>query len=189
MKFRRGMKASLSGTLATMCPGVPYATAAKFCFPERVAIGFVGDGAMQMLGMSALITAAKYWRDWSDPRMVICVLNNGDLNQVTWELRAMGGFPKVEATQDVPRLNYADYAALLGLRGIRVERPEQVGPAWDEALRADRPVVIDALVDPEMASLPPHITYSQAKNFAKSLLKGDPDGYDMIKQSIKRSWA
>ncbi|CUH40806.1 Putative thiamine pyrophosphate-containing protein YdaP [Jannaschia seosinensis] len=189
MKFRRGQMASLSGTLATMCPGVPYATAAKFCHPDRVAIGFVGDGAMQMLGMSSLITAAKYWQQWQDPRMVICVLNNGDLNQVTWELRAMGGFPKVEETQNVPQLNYAQYAELLGLRGIRVDRPEQVGPAWDEALRADRPVVIDAVVDPNMASLPPHITYSQAKSFAKSLLKGDPDSYAIVKQSIKRSWA
>lgn len=143
---------------------------------------------MQMLGMSSLITAAKYWREWQDPRMIICVLNNGDLNQVTWELRAMGGFPKVEATQNIPQLNYAQYAELLGLRGIRVERPEQVGPAWDAALSADRPVVIDALVDPNMASLPPHITYAQAKSFTKALLKGDPDGYEIVKQSIKRSW-
>lgn len=188
MKFRRGQMASLSGTLATMCPGVPYATAAKFCHPDRVAVGFVGDGAMQMLGMSSLITAAKYWREWQDPRMVICVLNNGDLNQVTWELRAMGGFPKVEATQNIPQLNYARYAELLGLGGIRVERPEQVGPAWDAALSADRPVVIDAVVDPNMASLPPHITYAQAKSFTKALLKGDPDGYEIVRQSIKRSW-
>ncbi len=189
MKFRRGHMASLSGTLATMCPGVPYTTAAKFCHPARVAIGFVGDGAMQMLGMSSLITVAKYWKDWTDPRMIICVLNNGDLNQVTWELRAMGGFPKVEQTQNIPQLDYAAYAELLGLKGIRVERPEQVGPAWDAALQADRPVVIDAIVDPNVASLPPHVTYSQAKSFARSVLKGDPDGYEIVKQSIKRSWA
>jgi pyruvate dehydrogenase (quinone) len=189
LKFRRGMMASLSGTLATMCPGVPYATAAKFCHPERVSIAFVGDGAMQMLGMNGLITIAKYWEKWSDPRLIVAVLNNGDLNQVTWELRGMGGFPKVEETQNVPHVNFAQYAELLGLKGIRVERPEQVAPAWDEALRADRPVVIDALVDPDVASLPPHITYSQAKNFAKSILKGDPDAYDIIKQSLKRSWA
>ena len=189
MKFRRGHMASLSGTLATMCPGVPYTVAAKFCHPNRVAIGFVGDGAMQMLGINALITAAKYWKQWSDPRMIIAVLNNGDLNQVTWELRAMGGFPKVEATQNVPHVNYAQYAEMLGFKGIRVEKPEQVGLAWDEALRADRPVVIDCVCDPNVASLPPHITYEQAKNFAKSLLKGDPDSYAMVKASIKRSWA
>ena len=189
LKFRRGMMASLSGTLATMCPGVPYATAAKFCHPDRVAIAFVGDGAMQMLGMNGLITVAKYWKQWQDPRLIVAVLNNGDLNQVTWELRAMGGFPKVEATQNVPHVNFAQYAEMLGLRGLRVERPEQVGPAWDEALRSDRPVVIDAVVDPNVASLPPHITYSQAKSFAKSVLKGDPDAYEMIKQSVKRSWA
>ncbi|HET7409651.1 MAG TPA: thiamine pyrophosphate-requiring protein [Paracoccaceae bacterium] len=189
LKFRRGHMASLSGTLATMCPGVPYATAAKFCHPDRVAIAFVGDGAMQMLGINGLITIAKYWEQWTDPRLIIAVLNNGDLNQVTWELRAMGGSPKVEATQNVPPFNYAQYAEMLGLKGIRVEKPEQVAPAWDAALRSNRPVVIDAVVDPDVASLPPHITYAQAKSFAKSILKGDPDAYDIIKQSVKRSWA
>lgn len=188
LKFRRGHMASLSGTLATMCPGVPYATAAKFCYPERVAIAFVGDGAMQMLGINGLITIAKYWEQWSDPRLIVAVLNNQDLNQVTWELRAMGGFPKVEATQNLPEVNFAKYADLLGLKGIRVETPDQVAPAWEEALRADRPVVIDAVVDPNVVSMPPHVTYEQARNFAKSLLSGDPDRYEIIKQSLKRSW-
>jgi pyruvate dehydrogenase (quinone) len=143
---------------------------------------------MQMLGMGSLITIAKYWRQWRDPRLVIAVLNNRDLNQVTWELRAMGGFPKIEETQDVPGLNYAAYAELLGLRGLRVERPEQVGPAWDEALRSDRPCVIDAVVDPDVAALPPHISYEQASNFLKSILKGDADAGSILWQSLKRSW-
>src|SRR5690625_1497141 len=187
LKFRRGHMASLSGTLATMCPGVPYATAAKFCYPDRLPIAFVGDGAMQMLGINGLITIAKYWEQWSDPRLIVAVLNNSDLNQVTWELRAMGGFPKVEATQNLPEVNFAKYADLLGLKGIRVEEPDQVAPAWEEALRADRPVVIDAVVDPNVVSMPPHVTYEQARNFAKSLLSGDPDRYEIIKQSLKRS--
>ncbi|SMF72429.1 pyruvate dehydrogenase (quinone) [Tistlia consotensis] len=187
LKIRRGMKASLSGTLATMCPGVPYATAAKFCYPERVAIGFVGDGAMQMLGINGLITIAKYWRTWQDPRCVIAVLNNGDLNQVTWELRAMAGTPKVEETQDVPHFAFSDYAEMLGLEGIRVTRPEQIGPAWDAALSADRPTVIDAVVDPTVPTLPPHITSSQVKSYAKALWKGDPEARAIVWHSFEKA--
>ena len=187
LKFRRGMKATLSGTLATMCPAVPYTTAAKFCYPDRVAIGFVGDGAMQMLGINALITIAQYWRRWSDPRAIIAVLNNGDLNQVTWELRAMASTPKIEETQDVPAFHFADYAEMLGLRAIRVDAPEQIGPAWDEALSADRPTLIDAVVDPAVPTLPPHIKRSQAKSYVKALLKGDPEARAILWHSVERS--
>jgi pyruvate dehydrogenase (quinone) len=187
LKFRAGMMGSLSGGLATMCPGVPYAIAAKFAYPDRVAVAFVGDGAMQMLGNSALITIAKYWKEWADPRCVICVLNNRDLNQVTWELRAMGDSPRVPETQDVPAFDYAAYARLLGLEGINVTEPGQVAGAWDQAFAADRPVVIDAHVDPDVASLPPHITLSQAKSFATALLEGDPDAGGIMWQSLKRS--
>lgn len=186
IKIRRGMKGSLSGTLATMCPGVPYATAAKFAFPDRLAVGFVGDGAMQMLGINGLITIAKYWREWSDPRLVIAVLNNEDLNQVTWELRAMADSPRVPKTQDVPPFTYAAYAELLGLIGLRVEQPEEVGPAWERALSADRPVVIDAVVDPNTPTLPPHITLSQAKSYSQALLKGDPEASGILWQTYKR---
>ena len=189
LKLRRGMKASLSGNLATMCPGVPYATAAKFCYPDRVPIAFAGDGAMQMLGINGLITIGKYWRDWKDPRLIVAVLNNGDLNQVTWELRAMGGYPRVEETQDVPDFGYADFAELVGLCGIRVEKPEDVGPAWDEALAGDRPCVIDARVDPNVPTLPPHITYDEAKSFVSSVVKGDKDAASTIWNSFKRAWA
>ena len=186
LKMRRGMKASLSGTLATMCPGVPYATAAKFAYPERVAIAFVGDGAMQMLGINGLITIAKYWRRWSDPRLVIAVLNNNDLNQVTWEQRAMGSSPRVMETQAVPDFAYAAYAELLGLKGIRVDRPEMVAPAWEAALAADRPCVIDARVDPDVPTLPPHITLAQAESYATAIAKGDPDTVGIVWQSFKR---
>jgi pyruvate dehydrogenase (quinone) len=183
--LRRGMRGSLSGTLATMGSAVPYAIAAKFTHPERIAIALVGDGAMQMNGINELITVAKYYQQWSDPRLVVLVLNNGDLNQVTWEMRAMANIPKFEATQDLPAFSYARYAELLDLHGIRVDKPEQVGPAWDEALTADRPVVIDAVTDPSVPPLPPHVEFEQAKSFMKALLSGDPDAKQMIKQAFR----
>jgi len=179
------MKATLSGTLATMCPGVPYALTAKFNFPDRVAIALVGDGAMQMLGLNCLITAAKYWRRWSDPRLIVLVLNNQDLNQVTWEQRVLAGDPKWETSQNILDFPYAAYAEMIGLRGYRVEKPEEVGPAWDEALRADRPCVLDVVTDPNVPPLPPHLTYEQAKKYAKAILKGDPDAIGIVWQSLK----
>jgi pyruvate dehydrogenase (quinone) len=185
VKLRRGMKASLSGTLATMGPGVPYAIAAKFAFPDRVAIALVGDGAMQMNGNAELVTIAKYWRRWSDPRLIVLVLNNRDLNQVTWEQRAMAGDPKFEAAQELPDFPYAAYAELIGLRGIRVETPEEIGPAWDAALVADRPVIIEALTDPEVPALPPHITFDEAKSLTRALLKRDPGSREIIRRSFR----
>ncbi|MFL6526813.1 MAG: thiamine pyrophosphate-requiring protein [Chthoniobacterales bacterium] len=185
LKIRRGMMASLSGNLATMCPGVPYAIAAKFCFPERVAIACVGDGAMQMLGNNGLITIAKYWKEWSDPRLIVLVLNNRDLNQVTWEQRAMAGDPKFEASQDVPDFPYARYAEMLGLRGIFVDKPEQIADAWDQAFASDRPCVFEAYTDPNVPTLPPHITFSQAEAYAKALFKGDPEELGIIRQTFK----
>ncbi len=187
MKIRRGMKASLSGTLATMCPAIPYALAAKMAFPERVSIALVGDGAMQMLGNSALISVARYWKQWKDPRLVVLVLNNNDLNQVTWEQRVLGGDPRYEESQEVYGFNYAAYAQLVGLHGIRVERPADIGPAWDEALKAQRPCVIDAVTDPNVPPLPPHIKMEQAKKYAQSILKGDPEAFDIVLQSFKES--
>jgi pyruvate dehydrogenase (quinone) len=187
MKLRRGMKATLSGTLATMCPGVPYALTAKFNFPDRVAIALVGDGAMQMQGLNCLITAAKYWERWSDPRMVVMVLNNEDLNQVTWEQRALAGDPKWETSQNLMDFPYAAYAEMLDLRGFRVEKPEEVGPAWDEAFRAERPCVLDVKTDPKVPPLPPHISYELARKYTQALLKGDPEAVGIIWQSLKES--
>jgi pyruvate dehydrogenase (quinone) len=185
LKLRRGMMASLSGNLATMGCGVPYAIAAKFAHPDRVAIALVGDGAMQMNGLNELITAAKYWERWSDPRLIVLVLNNRDLNQVTWEQRVMEGDPKFEASQDVPAFNYARFAGELGFKGLRVESPDAIGPAWDEALAADRPCVVDVLTDPEVPPLPPHITFEEAKMFALAVAKGDPSRRRMIAHSLK----
>lgn len=184
LKIRPGMMASLSGNLATMGPGVPYAIAAKFAYPERVVIAFVGDGAMQMNGNGELVTIEKYWKQWSDPRLIILVLNNSDLNQVTWEQRVMMGDPKYVASQDLPGFSYADYAESLGLKGIRLNKPEDVGDAWRTALAADRPVVIDAKTDPEVPPLPPHITFKQARHFLSSLT-GDPARGRMFRQSFK----
>jgi pyruvate dehydrogenase (quinone) len=185
IRIRRGMMASLSGTLATMGPGVPYAIAAKFAYPSRPVFALVGDGAMQMNGINELITIAKYRHRWPDQRLIVLVLNNRDLNQVTWEQRAMEGDPKFAGSQDLPDFPYARYAELLGLKGIRVDSPERVGPAWDEALAADRPVVYEAVTDPEVPPLPPHITLEQARNFTSSVLGGDPNAGQMVRQSIK----
>jgi len=186
VRLRQGMKGSLSGTLATMGPGVPYAIAAKFAYPERVAIALVGDGAMQMNGNSELMTVVKYWRRWSDPRLIVLVLNNRDLNQVTWEQRAMEGDARFDVSQSVPDFPYARYAELIGLRGIRVEDPEQAGPAWEEALAADRPCVIEAIVDPEVPPLPPHITLEQARAFMSALRK-DPHRGRMVRQTLRET--
>jgi pyruvate dehydrogenase (quinone) len=185
LKFRAGMMGSLSGTLATMGPGVPYVVAAKFAFPDRVAIACVGDGAMQMNGNSELVTVAKYWKEWSDPRLIVCVINNHDLNMVTWEQRIMAGDPKFEASQVLPDFGYARYAELVGLKGIRVDDPTKIAAAWDEALRADRPCVVEFVCDPEVPPLPPHITIEQAKNFMTSLLR-DPSRAAMLKDSMKQ---
>jgi pyruvate dehydrogenase (quinone) len=189
LKLRRGMMASLSGTLATMGPGVPYAIAAKFAHPERPVIGLVGDGAMQMNGLAELITIAKYRERWPDQRLIILVLNNRDLNQVTWEQRAMSGDPKFEGSQDVPDVPYARWAEMLGLNGIRTEDPDEVGDCWEQALAGDRPTVLEVVTDPEVPPLPPHITLEQAKSFASSVLKGDPGAKDMIRQSLRQTLA
>ncbi|HET6865467.1 MAG TPA: thiamine pyrophosphate-requiring protein [Solirubrobacteraceae bacterium] len=186
VKLRKGMMASLSGTLATMGPGVPYAIAAKFAHPHRPVVALVGDGAMQMNGINELITIAKYRHQWADQRLIIMVLNNRDLNQVTWEQRAMEGNPKLEASQELPDFPYARYAELVGLKGIRVETPDQVGPAWDEALNADRPVVYEAITDPEVPPLPPHITIEQAKALSSALLAGDPNAGRIVRQSFSQ---
>ncbi len=170
LKIRRGMMATLSGNLATMGPGVPYAIAAKFAWPDRVAIALVGDGAMLMNGINGLVTIANYWKEWSDPRLIIMVLANHDLNQVTWEQRIMTGDPKFKPSQDVPDFPFARYAEMLGLTGIRVDKPEQIGPAWDRALASRTPVVIEAVTDPEVPTLPPHITFKEAMNFADALV-------------------
>ena len=185
LKMRRGMMASLSGTLATMGPAVPYAVAAKFCHPERVVIAIAGDGAMQMNGLNGLITIGKYWKEWSDPRLIVLVLNNRDLNMVTWEERVLAGDPRFPGSQDVPDFPYAEYAKSLGLDGVRVDRADDIGAAWDRALSSTTPFVFEAITDPNVPPLPPHITLEQAKAFTSSVLKGDAERLGFLKQTVK----
>jgi pyruvate dehydrogenase (quinone) len=184
LRLRSGMKTALSGTLATMCPAVPYALAAKFAYPDRPVIACLGDGAMQMLGNAALVDIAHYAERWPNKQCIILVLHNNDLNQVTWEQRVMAGDPKLDASQVLPDFPFARYAEVLGLKGIRVERPEDVAPAWDDALSSDRPVVYEAITDPEVPPLPPHIRFEQAEHMAMAL-KGDPHRGRIMKESIK----
>ena len=185
LTMRGTMRSSLSGTLATMGAGVPYAIGAKFAHPDRPAIALVGDGAMQMNGLAEMITAAKYRDLWEDPRLVVAVFNNHDLNQVTWEMRAMEGTPSFLPSQQIPDVQYAAFARSLGLTGIRVEKPEDVEAAWRAGLAADRPAVIEFLTDPAVPPIPPHATWEQMEATAASILKGDADRGAMVKQGLK----
>ncbi|MFI1721477.1 thiamine pyrophosphate-requiring protein [Streptomyces sp. NPDC020489] len=185
LTLRDGMRSSLSGTLATMGCGVPYAIGAKFAHPNRPAIALVGDGAMQMNGLAELVTAAKYRHLWEDPRLVVGIWNNRDLNQVTWEMRAMGGAPSFLPSQELPDVQYAAFARSLGLTGIRVEKPEDVEAAWRAGLEADGPAVIEFLTDPAVPPIPPHATWDQMEATAESILRGDADRGSMIKQGFK----
>jgi pyruvate dehydrogenase (quinone) len=184
LKFRRGMKGSLSGSLASLGAATPYAVAAKMAYPERVVIGTIGDGAMQMNGMNVMITVSKYWKDWSNPRFIMMVLNNRDLSQVTWEERVQLGDGKTESTQSIPDFPYAKYAELLGLKGIYCRDPEKVGASWDEALAADRPVILEFYTDPNVPPLPPHITFKDAENFM-SMIPSEPELGSVLKNSAK----
>lgn len=186
LRMRPGMRGSLSGTLATMGPGVPYVIGAKFAHPDRPAIALVGDGAMQMNGLAEMITAARYWRGWSDPRLIVAVFNNQDLNQVTWEMRSMSGAPQFEPSQHLPDVPYAEFARSIGLLGIRIDEPGGVQPAWQRALAADRPCVLEFVTDPAVPPIPPHATWEQAESTARALLRGDSDRKNVVKKGIKQ---
>ena len=185
LKFRRGMMGSLSGGLASLGAGTPYAVAAKFAYPDRSVIALMGDGAMQMNGINVLIDVAKYWREWATPNWICLVLNNRDFNQVTWEERAQAGDPKTMSTQSIPDMPYHKFAELMGLRGIFVNSPEQIGPAWDAALSSDRPVVLEAYTDPNVPPLPPHVTREQAFAFLHSLPR-DPEKGSVLVNSARQ---
>src|SRR5579875_306650 len=186
LKFRRGVRGSLSGTLATMGPAVPYVIGAKWAHPDRPAIAFEGDGAMQMNGLAEMITVARYWKQWQDPRLIVAVLHNDDLSQVTWEQRGMESMPKFTESQDLPDVDYAAFARSIGLVGINVEKTKQIGPAWDEALSADRPVLLDIRCDPDVPPIPPHASIEQVKSISSSILKGDADAGHVIKEGLKQ---
>jgi len=188
IKARRGMMGSLSGGLATMGNAVPYALAAKMCHPDRPVVALVGDGAMQMLGINGLVTIAHHWQEWQDPRLVVMVLHNGDLNMVSWEQRVSEGDPKFSASQDLPAFPFADFARLLGLQGLRVDRPGDIAGAWAQALTADRPVLLEFMTDANVPPLPPHLSLKQASHYAKALLQGDPDARQVVMATMREAW-
>ena len=179
------MRASLSGTLASMGPGVPYAIGAKFAHSHRPVVALVGDGAMQMNGLAELITIARYQEQWTDRRFVVCVFHNNDLNQVTWELRALGGAPKFEESQTLPDVSYAKVANDLGIVGIVVDTPEALGDAWDRALSTNSATLLDIRCDPEVPPIPPHATFEQLKSMTEALMKGDPNAWHLVVQGVK----
>jgi pyruvate dehydrogenase (quinone) len=186
LRFTGDVRGSLSGTLATMGPGVPYAIGAKWAHPDRPAIAMVGDGAMQMNGMAELITVAHYWQQWRDPRLIVAVLHNNDLNQVTWEMRAMEGSPKFAESQRLPDVDYAAFARSLGLNAHNIDSADDLGSAWDQALAADRPSVLDVRCDPDVPPIPPRSTFEQAVSTAKAVLHGDEDSLGFVKQGLKQ---
>jgi pyruvate dehydrogenase (quinone) len=188
IKLRPGMQASLSGTLATMGPGTPYAIAAKFAYPDRPVIAFVGDGAFQMNGMNEMLTVKRYRERLSGSPLIFCVFNNQDLNQVTWEQRALAGDPKFMGSQWLPDMPYAEYAKLAGLHGIFCDSPQQVRAAWKQALAVDGPVVLEFKVDQEIAPIPPHIMYSQGKKAAKAWVK-DPERSGIAVRGFRQKMA
>jgi pyruvate dehydrogenase (quinone) len=185
LRFRSDIRGSLSGTLATMGPAVPYAIGAKFAHPQRPVIAFAGDGAMQMNGMAELITIKRYWQEWDDPRLIVAILHNNDLNQVTWEMRAMAGAPKFAESQVLPDVDYAAFAAGLGLNALAVKDPEELANAWSQALAADRPTVLDVYTDPDMPPIPPHATWEQFKATSAAVLAGDEDRTGFVKMGLK----
>ena len=185
LQFRGDMRGSLSGTLATMGPAVPYGIGAKFANPGRPVVAFAGDGAMQMNGMAELITIQRYWQQWADPRLVVAIIHNNDLNQVTWEMRAMGGAPKFAESQSLPDVDYAAFARSLGLGGETVKSSDEMGSAWDRVLAADRPTVLDVYTDPDMPPIPPHATWEQFTDVAKAVLAGDENRWGFVKQGVK----
>ena len=186
LRFHGEIRGSLSGTLATMGPGVPYAIGAKWAHPDRPVIALVGDGAMQMNGLAELITIAHYWSQWADPRLIVAILHNNDLNQVTWEMRAMSGAPKFAESQTLPDVDYAGFARSLGLAGVNIDDPEELGSAWTAALAATRPTVLDVICDPDVPPIPPHATFEQVKGVAGAVLHGDEDAWGFVKQGVKQ---
>jgi len=183
IRLRDGMRGDLSGRLATMLAAMPYAEAAKFAYPDRTVVCTIGDGAFQMLGMNELITIKKYLSRWSDPSFIILVLHNDDLTQVSWEMRTEDANPVWSTSQDVESVDYAGWARLLGFNGITVESDDDIEAAWDAAFAHRGVTLIDAHTSKNVPPLPPHITAEFAKNTAFALLKGDPDGFEVIKDS------
>jgi pyruvate dehydrogenase (quinone) len=185
LQLRGSMRAAHSGTLASMGAALPYAIAAKFAHPQLPVFAFVGDGAMQMNGLNELITVSKYWRRWENPKFIVLVLNNRDLNMVSWEQRVIDGDPRFPGSQDLPDFSYTAYAKQLGFTGFRVDDPGAVAKTWQLALACDRPVVIEAIVDPNVPALPPNITLAQAQNYLGAMLGGDKEALNVVRATVR----
>ena len=187
--FRAGMQAGISGTLATMGCAVPYALGAKFAHPDRTVVAAVGDGAMQMTGINALIDVAHYSSRFPNPQTIVLVLNNGDLNEVTWEQRAMAGDPRFDASQSLPALPFARYAELIGMKALRVESEDDVRPAWEEALAHGGPVLYEAVTDPDMPPMPPQLRFETVRNMTRAFVRGDPAARDILRHAVRATRA
>lgn len=183
----RGVPAHLSSTLASMGCGVPYGIAAKLASPDRPVVVLSGDGGFQMTGVAELITVSRLWRKWENPVFAICILNNRDLAEVSWEQRETEAEPRFDDSQDLPDVDYAGYAKLLGLDGARVESDDDVGPAWERALAADRPFVLDIMTDPDMPLLPP---FPGGEALAESMeegltAEGNAHALDLLREYVR----
>jgi pyruvate dehydrogenase (quinone) len=180
------MMATLSGSLGAMGAAVPYAIAAKFAHPRRPVVAFAGDGAMQMNGNAELLTVAKHFREWPDPRLIVAVLRNDRLGLGTWQMRAIARGEADPTPYELPRFSYASYAELVGLRGIHVDDPQNLGPAWERALSADRPVVLEIVTDPDVLPLPPHLSLDRARAFALALPVDDRSTRGLFRRTVSQ---
>jgi pyruvate dehydrogenase (quinone)/pyruvate oxidase len=158
---------SLSGNLATMANGLPYAIAAQVAYPERQVVAFVGDGGFSML-MAELATAVKYRLP-----VKIVIIKNNTLGMIKWEQMVFLGNP--EFGVDLQPIDFAAFARACGATGFTIDDPARCGAVLDEALATAGPVVIEAVVDPFEPPMPPKITTEQALMFARSLLRGEPN--------------
>ena len=171
---KRGQMYSCSGTLASMACGLPYTIAAQIAHPGRQCVAFVGDGGFSML-MAELATAVKYKLP-----IIVVVIKNNTLGQIKWEQMVFLGNP--EYGVDLQPIDFVKFAEACGAVGFRIDDPKQCGSILDMALASNSsgPVVIEAVVDPFEAPMPPKVTLDQATKFAESLMRGEPNRKEIV---------
>jgi pyruvate dehydrogenase (quinone)/pyruvate oxidase len=174
---QRGQMFSLSGNLATMAPGLPYAIAAQVAYPHRQCIAFVGDGGFSML-MADFATAVKYKLP-----IKVFVIKNNTLGQIKWEQIVFLGNPEYEV--ELQPINFCMIAEACGGTAFRIENPHECGNIIEQALNTPGPVLVEAVVDPYEPPMPPKVTLADAKNFAKALIRGEPNRGEIIKTIMK----
>src|ERR1051326_4642854 len=174
MPAKRGQMYSCSGTLASMAPGVPYTIAAQLAYPNRQCVAFVGDGGFSML-MAELVTAVKYKLP-----IIVVVIKNNTLGQIKWEQMVFLGNP--EYGVDLQPIDFVKFAEACGAVGFRIDDPKECGDILGRALASSTagPVVIEAVVDPFEAPMPPKVTLEQATKFAESLVRGEPNRKEIV---------